>query len=365
MGPLQIGVVEAFDVPRLAVEAQFLLQGIHQPLGISFGILDFQVLELLGAIDTGALLREFEQFELFAALGHREGHTVEQQRRRRQERYDDLTGQRPGNMLDDMLDGQRQHVAFVAPDTRLEFHGINAHDRPVADTHEIAIGHIVVRKQRKNIHVDDLRTDDHRLARIVVQRIEALLVALRQFEFQFPGSALHLLFEVATHGAQVALEHRDDHVDEPAVFPFALRPDAGAFAVAQVVLQADRIFPLGDLLGGEVELAGTQGNHLADEIQHAVLHHHRSVGAEVLRPVAVQLPRRLHAREMLAAHHDPGIGLIVFEQDIVPRLEGLDERVFQQQGVGFAVHDDMADLGDLLHQHANLGAVLLALHEIG
>lgn len=68
---------------------------------------------------------------------------------------------------------------------------------------------------------------------------------------------------------------------------------------------------------------------------------------------------------MLAAHHDPGIGLIVFEQDIVPRLEGLDERVFQQQGVGFAVHDDMADLGDLLHQHANLGAVLLALHEIG
>ena len=68
---------------------------------------------------------------------------------------------------------------------------------------------------------------------------------------------------------------------------------------------------------------------------------------------------------MLAAHHDPRIGLIVFEQDIVPRLEGLDERVFQQQGVGFAVHDDMADLGDLLHQHAHLGAVLLALHEIG
>ena len=56
MGPLQIGVVEAFDVPRLAVEAQFLLQGIHQPLGISFGILDFEVLELLGAVDTGALL---------------------------------------------------------------------------------------------------------------------------------------------------------------------------------------------------------------------------------------------------------------------------------------------------------------------
>ena len=68
---------------------------------------------------------------------------------------------------------------------------------------------------------------------------------------------------------------------------------------------------------------------------------------------------------MFAAYDDPRIALVVLEQNVVARLVGLDERVFEQQGIRFAVHDDVADLGDLAHQHAYLGAVLLALHEIG
>ena len=68
---------------------------------------------------------------------------------------------------------------------------------------------------------------------------------------------------------------------------------------------------------------------------------------------------------MLAPHHDPRIGLVVLEQDVVTRLEGLYQRIFEQQRVGLAVDDDMADLGDLPHQHTHFGAVLLALHEIG
>ena len=59
------------------------------------------------------------------------------------------------------------------------------------------------------------------------------------------------------------------------------------------------------------------------------------------------------------------IALVVLEQDVVTRLKALDQRVFQQQGVGLAPHDDMADLDDLLHQHTHLRAVLLRLHEIG
>ena len=72
MSALQVGVVEAFDVPRLSVEAQLLLNGIHQPLGIPFGILDFEVFQLLGAVDAGALPREFQQFEFLPALRDRE-----------------------------------------------------------------------------------------------------------------------------------------------------------------------------------------------------------------------------------------------------------------------------------------------------
>ena len=84
-----------------------------------------------------------------------------------------------------------------------------------------------------------------------------------------------------------------------------------------------------------------------------------------MRPVAHELPGRLHAREVLAPHHDPGVGLVVLEQDVVARLQSLDERILQQQGVGFAVDDDVTDFDDLLHQYAHLGAVLAALHEVG
>lgn len=197
MSPLQVGVVETLDMPRLPVEAQLFLQGIHQPVGIAFGILYFEVFQLLGAVDAGAFLRKFQQFELFAPLRHREGHAVEQQGRRGQERHDHLAGQfAPGDMLDDVLDGQRQHVALVAPDARREFHRRDAHDRTVADAHEITVGHVVVRQQRKDVYVNNLRTDYDRFARIVIECVEPLLVALGQFEFQFRGRPRHLPLEV-------------------------------------------------------------------------------------------------------------------------------------------------------------------------
>ena len=307
----------------------------------------------------------FQQFEFLPALRDRERHASEQQRRRGQQRHDHLAGQfTPGDIFDDVLDGQRQHVALVAPDTRREFHGLHAHDRTVADTHEIAPGHIVVRQQREDVDIDDLRTDDHRPSGIVVQGVEPLFVPLRQLEFQLPGRTPHLPFEVLAHGAQVAFQHRNDHADQLRILLFGLQTDTRTLAVAQVVLQADRILALGDRFRSEVEFAGPQGDHLADEVEHAALHHHRSVRAEILRPVARQDARRLHAGKVLAPHDDPRIGLVVLQQDVVTRLEALDQRIFQQQGVGLASHDDMADLDDLLHQHAHLRAVLLRLHEV-
>ena len=362
---LKVRVVETLDVARLPIEVQRLAQRLHQPLRMTFGILDLEVLELLGPVDAGALLREFQQVELLAPLGHGEGYPVEEQRRRGEEGDDDLAGELAvGDLLDDVLDGQRQHVARIAADARCEPHGIDPDDRAVADAREVAVGHVVVLEQREDIHVDDPRADDHRAAGIVVQRVEALLVALRRLEAQLRGRPLHFAREVLPHGPQVALEHRDDQFDLPRILLLALQPHAGALAVAQMVLQADGVLSAGDLRGREVQLAGAQRHHLAHELQHTVLHHHRTVGAEVLRPVAHDLPRGLHAREALAPHDDPRIGLVVLEQDVVARLEGLDERIFEQQGVGFAADDDVADFGNLPHQCADLRAVLLRLHEV-
>ncbi len=87
---LEVRVVEALDVTRLPVEAQFAAHGLHQPLGVAFGIADFEVAELLRAVDAGAALRKGEQVELLAPLGHGEGRTVEQHRRRGQKGHHDL-----------------------------------------------------------------------------------------------------------------------------------------------------------------------------------------------------------------------------------------------------------------------------------
>lgn len=362
--PLQVGVVEAFDVAGRTVQVQLFLHGGHQAFGMPFGILDFEVLELLGAVDTGALERELQQVEFFAPFGDGEGHPVEKLRGRGEVGDDDLFGQRPGDRFGDVLNGQGQHLRRIGVDTRGEPYRVNSHDRTVTDTQEIAVGHVVVHQQGENVHVHDAGTDDYRLARIVIQRVEACLVALRDLEFQVPGSRLHLFFEVCPHGSQVAFENRDRHIDQCVVFFLALCSYAGTFAVAQVVLQAYRVTSFGDSRRRKVERAGTQGYHLADKFQDTMLHHHRSVRPEILGAVAVEDTRGLYAGERLAAHDDPGIGLVVLEQDVVARLEGFDQRVFEQQGVRFGINDDVPDRGDLPHEYLYLGAVLLVLYEI-
>ena len=113
------------------------------------------------------------------------------------------------------------------------------------------------------------------------------------------GGIRHFAFQIAPHGTQVALEHRDDHIDQLCVLRFALLPDAGALAVAQMILQADRIPAFGDLFGRQIELARPQRHHFAHEFEHAVLHHHRTVGTEILRTVARQLASGLHARKIV------------------------------------------------------------------
>ena len=264
-----------------------------------------------------------------------------------------------------MLYGQRQHVALVGSHARRKFHRRDAHHRAVTDAHEIAPRRVVVRQQREDIDIDDPRADDHRPPGVVVQRVEPLLVALRRLEAQLPRRTFHLPFEILPHGAQIAAEHRDDQLHLPGVLLLTLQTDAGPLAVAQMVLQADRIASPGDLFGRKIEFARAQRDHLADEVQHAALHHHRPVGTEVLRAVAQQRARGLHAGKRLAPHDDPRIGLVVLEQDVVTRLEALYQGVFEQQGIRLAPDDDVTDGGDLADQHPHLRAVLLRLHEIG
>ena len=57
----------------------------------------------------------------------------------------------------------------------------------MADTDEIAISHIVVGQERKDVDVDDAGADDDRPTGVMVESVEPLFVALRLLGSQYFG----------------------------------------------------------------------------------------------------------------------------------------------------------------------------------
>ncbi len=343
---------------------QLLLHGVHQPLGMPFGVLYFEILQRLGTVYTGALQRKFEQLGLFAALGHGKRHTVEEHRGRGQHRHDHFARELARDRLDDMGYRSREQFLFGAVGTGRHAHRSDGDDRTVAQTQKVAIGRVVVCQKREYVAVDDLGTDDDRARLIVVQRRQTRLAALCGLEAQLSGGTRHFGFEMRAHGAQISAQDRLHQSDALVVILLALGAHARSLAVAQMILQAHAVTSARYGLRRKVELARAQRHHFADELQQSMLRRERTVGAVVLRPVAHQPSRRLHPRKRLAPHDDPRICLIVFEQDIVARLQALYQGVFEQQSILLGVDDDMAHLDDLLDHNAHLGRMVAALQEI-
>ena len=125
---------------------------------------------------------------------------------------------------------------------------MQCHDRASAQTDKVAIRHIVILQQREDVAIDNLGTHNHRTALVVLQRIQSLFEALRQLELQLPRRLLHILLQIAAHWAQVTLQHLLHHREQLTILLLALITHARGFAVAQMVLQADAIFALGDVL---------------------------------------------------------------------------------------------------------------------
>ena len=83
------------------------------------------------------------------------------------------------------------------------------------------------------------------------------------------------------------------------------------------------------------------------------------VGPKIFAPVLPHLAGGEDARKALLFEHDEGVGLVVFELDVVDRLVLLDHAVFQQQGVGLARCHNPLHIPNLLHQQPRLAVVVL------
>ena len=92
--------------------------------------------------------------------------------------------------------------------------------------------------------------------------------------------------------------------------------------------------------------------------------HDAAVGSEIAGAVLDQPAGQEDLGILIRAHADPGIGLRVLEQDVVPGLVLLDEVVFQQQGIRLGSHDRKLGVGDLRDQDAGLAVEPLRRDEI-
>ena len=71
---------------------------------------------------------------------------------------------------------------------------------------------------------------------------------------------------------------------------------------------------------------------------------------------------------LLRVHLDIGIGLVVFEKNVVLGLVFFDERVFERERVHLARRDDVGKVGDILdhapHLNGLVGSMKILAHAV-
>ena len=229
-----------------------------------------------------------------------------------------------------MLNSECEHLSLVGIDTCRYHYGLYRHDRTASHTYEVAVGLIAVHDKREDVNIYDIGTYDNRTGTVFFQRFEACLETHCRLETQAVGRLLHLALQIALYGTGVAFQNGGCHCNELGIFGLALSPDTRGLAVADMVLQTGLVSTFVYLLLGEIQTAGAQRNNILDKLQNRFLGRYRAVGAIVLRAVSYQLSSRLYSWEWLGRNGNPRVGFIVFEQDVVARLQTLNQRVFQQ-----------------------------------
>ena len=91
---------------------------------------------------------------------------------------------------------------------------------------------------------------------------------------------------------------------------------------------------------------------------------HAAIRAEIPRTVLDQTAGHIDLREFVGAYADPGIGLRILQEDVVPWLVLLDEVVLQQQGVRLRTDDRELGVGNLRNEDAGLAVEPLGRDEI-
>ena len=115
----------------------------------------------------------------------------------------------------------------------------------------------------------------------------------------------------------------------------------------------------------QVHLARGDQKMPVDQVRDAIRKIRGKVWAIVLAAIFAQPPRHIHPRPALAQGQlHIGIGLVVAQQDVEPRLALFDEVVLQRQSLFVVGNNDVIDIDGLAHQSPGLGVLPSSLMKV-
>ena len=192
-----------------------------------------------------------------------------------------------------------------------------------------------------------------------MQHVHFILVLLRLFKGHFASRFYHAVLEIVLGRFQIALQNVVNLLHVAVVFRFGLFAFAGAFAVADVVFQADFVLARFDVFGREVVVAGANRVQLTEHIQHGV-HGFQVSKRPVKRTLFRSIRRVVSTRgKVLIGDADEGVRFVIAQQNIELRLVSFDELVFQQQRVELGMYDGEFDFPNLTDQSLRFAVVSL------
>src|SRR6266852_4722246 len=258
-----------------------------------------------------------------------------------------------------LRDKRRQDFLRIAP------LGILRKEAPVTELpaaahhHQVDAGEPVLHGDRDDIDIDvragvgvlALADLDEGLDLVAVDR--RFLVAPRV------GSLLHAGLEPLEGGVAAALEIELRALD---VFRVGGRADtahAGRGAASDLIEEAGPRAVLEDRV-----FTGAQPEHSLQEPDALAQRAGVRKRTEVLMGLVHRAAVKAEPREIPAAHHQVGIGLVVAEQDVVAGAERLDEIVLEDQRLRLGARDRDLDRSHLRQHHGDARSVLRFL-EIG
>jgi len=320
--PLDVRVVETFDVPRKLRQPEVRLHPLQKALRPLLRIVLFHVLQVVRPRLTRVPLRHLQQLRLVPPPRNSEAHLRHLNLRRLG--HDNLVvlhAERRPYLVHRV--GQQLRPRLVEAPLVAQSH--TPHHRPATHVH---IVHVNVRRTvvvyPEHIDVGYRLAHDNALRRIVLQQLVTLLQLLRLLEAQLPGQTRHLLPEIVHQLLSLPAEYLPHPVDVHPVFLRRNRARTAALAALDVVLQTETPLLLPQIFRSYRQTARPYRIKLRDKVQHRPRHASVRVRTEVFRTVLHMLARKKNPRIELVCHHNPRIRLVVLQKHIVARLVLLD-----------------------------------------